>query len=70
MIVTKVNKKTKPNKLVASHPSVDTEATTSGLRVPHDDINVCAYHLYQKRGSTHGHDMQDWLKAELQITQR
>lgn len=70
MIVTKVNKKAKHNKLIVSHPSEDIEATTSGLRVPHDDINVCAYHLYQKRGSKDGHDLQDWLQAELQINQR
>jgi hypothetical protein len=70
MIVTKVSKKTKQNKLIASHPSEDIEATTSGLRVPHDDISVCAFHMYQKRGGKHGNDLQDWLKAELQITQR
>jgi len=26
--------------------------------------------MYQKRGGKHGDDIQDWLNAERQITQR
>jgi len=70
MIVTKVNKNSKRNAVIASQPSTDTESTTSGIRVPQDDISVCAFHMYEKRGSEHGYDIQDWLKAEHQITQR
>jgi hypothetical protein len=70
MIVAKVQKHSKQNKVVPSKPSADTETTTSGIRVPTNDINVCAYHLYQNRGGKHGYDIQDWLKAERQITQR
>lgn len=70
MIVTKVKKHPKQDKVIASRPSADTETTTSGIRVSQDDINVCAFHMYEKRGSKHGYDIQDWLKAERQITQR
>jgi hypothetical protein len=31
---------------------------------------VRAFHMYQKRGGQHGYDIQNWLKAERQITQR
>jgi hypothetical protein len=70
MIVTKVKKHSKHDKVIVSQPSADTETTTSGIRVSQDDINVCAFHMYEKRGSKHGYDIQDWLKAERQITQR
>jgi hypothetical protein len=26
-----------------------------------------AYELYEQRGHTHGHDLEDWLEAERQI---
>ncbi len=68
MIVTKV--KVRPDKAIASQPSASAETSTSGIRVSSDDIRVRAFHMYQKRGSKHGHDIQDWLKAERQITQR
>lgn len=70
MIVTKVQKQSKKNKAIFSPPSAETETTTSGIRVPVEDISVCAFHLYQERGGEDGHDLQDWLKAELKITQR
>ena len=70
MIVTKANKNSKRNKVIASQPSADTESTTSGIRVSQDDISVCAFHIYEKRGSEHGNDIPDWLKAERLITQR
>jgi len=66
MIVTKV----KQAKVIPTQPSASAEASTSGIRVSTDDIRVRAFHMYQKRGSKHGHDIQDWLKAERQITQR
>jgi hypothetical protein len=70
MIVTKVRHNSKQNKVIPSQPSADTETTTSGIHVSQEDIGVCAFHMYEKRGSKHGYDIQDWLKAERQITQR
>jgi hypothetical protein len=66
MIVTKV----KQDRAIPSKPSASTEKSTSGIRVSADDIRVRAFHMYEKRGSKHGYDIQDWLKAERQITQR
>jgi Protein of unknown function (DUF2934) len=70
MIVTKVKTHSKQNRVTPSRPSATTETTTSGIRVSIDDIRVRAFHMYQKRGGKHGYDIQDWLKAERQITQR
>jgi hypothetical protein len=67
MIVTKV--KVKQDRAISSQPSASSETSTSGIRVSSDDIRVRAFHMYQKRGSKHGYDIQDWLKAERQITQ-
>jgi hypothetical protein len=65
MIVTKV----KQDRAI-SKPSASSETSNSGIRVSADDIRLRAFHMYQKRGNKHGHDIQDWLKAERQITQR
>jgi hypothetical protein len=70
MIVTKVKTSSKQHKIIAGQPSAAREATPSGIRVSIDDIRVRAFHMYQKRGGEHGNDIQDWLSAELQITQR
>lgn len=32
-----------------------------------DAIRVCAYSLYEQRGHEHGHDLDDWLRAEVQV---
>ena len=70
MIVTKVKLHSKQDKVIAHQPSAASETTTSGIRVPLDDIRVRAFHMYQERGGEHGYDIQDWLRAERQITQR
>jgi DUF2934 family protein len=31
------------------------------------DIELRAYQIYLQRGSAHGHDLDDWLKAERQV---
>jgi len=70
MIVTRVKTHSKQDRVIASQPSATTEASTSGIRVSLDDIRVRAFHIYKQRGCNHGYDLQDWLKAERQITQR
>lgn len=32
----------------------------------HQEIRQRAYELYEKRGREHGHDLDDWLKAETE----
>lgn len=33
----------------------------------HDMIARCAYALFEIRGRAHGHDLDDWIDAELQV---
>jgi len=35
-----------------------------------DQIRERAYELYEERGREHGHDLEDWLCAEQEITQK
>jgi len=35
-----------------------------------DEIRRRAYELYEQRGREDGHDMDDWLRAEEEITQK
>ena len=34
------------------------------------DVAKVAYDLFEKRGKVHGHDMADWLKAEMIVKKR
>jgi hypothetical protein len=33
----------------------------------HDDIARRAYELWQARGAVHGHDFEDWQRAEAEL---
>ena len=35
--------------------------------IPTETISQRAYTLFQARGSTHGHDVEDWLVAEAEL---
>ena len=36
----------------------------------YDEVAKVAYDLFEKRGKVHGHDMADWLKAEMIVRKR
>jgi hypothetical protein len=35
-----------------------------------EQIRRRAYALYEERGKTDGHDLEDWLQAESEVTQQ
>ncbi len=35
-----------------------------------DLIRFRAYELFEQRGRNHGFDMEDWLRAEVEVTQK
>jgi hypothetical protein len=39
-------------------------------RFSHADIAERAYELYLRRGGEHGHDCEDWLRAERELRER
>ncbi|HET6371500.1 MAG TPA: DUF2934 domain-containing protein [Nitrospiria bacterium] len=32
-----------------------------------DRIAIKAFELYERRGKAHGHDLEDWLRAEQMV---
>jgi hypothetical protein len=42
----------------------------SELKDFYDEVARVAYDLYEKGGRIHGHDMADWLKAEMIVKKR
>jgi hypothetical protein len=40
----------------------------TGAEAVVEQIRCRAYELYQERGREDGHDMEDWLRAEQEIT--
>lgn len=42
--------------------------TDAGTAVSLDAIADRAFHYYAARGGEHGHDLEDWLRAERELT--
>ena len=42
---------------------------TQGQTVREDAIRARAYELYRQRGGQHGHDWDDWFRAERELRQ-
>ena len=40
------------------------------LKKFYDEVAKVAYDLFEIRGKVHGHDMADWLKAEIIVKKR
>ena len=54
---------TMPSLLRATNP---TTVSTSNLQ---EQIRRRAYELYEQRGRNDGHELNDWLQAESELTQ-
>jgi hypothetical protein len=46
----------------------DLQETNSGGELQ-DQIRVRAHQLYEQRGRDDGHDLDDWLQAEAELSQ-
>ena len=40
-----------------------------GITISREELEKRAYELYLQRGAEHGHDEEDWLLAEVQLTE-
>jgi hypothetical protein len=73
VIVSKVQKQPKLNKVVVIAPQnlpakpVKIAAPAPRIQTSPDRIRDRAFEIFEKRGSEHGRDMQDWLHAERQV---
>ena len=48
---------------------LSSTATNDPQQLEHQ-IRVRAYELYEARGRKHGHELDDWLRAKEEITQK
>jgi hypothetical protein len=48
----------------------DTAGDANAVMTMHAEVARRAYELYIARGYQHGHDVEDWLRAEAELTQR
>ena len=55
----------KPRTKIAAVPPVSSEMAPS--QPLEEQIRARAYQLYEKRGKTEGHEMEDWLQAEAEL---
>lgn len=55
----------------ASVPATSTTTTQSGS-TPEllEQIRYRAYELFEQRGRREGHDLEDWLQAEVEVLQK
>lgn len=55
-------------------PTLSTTSVNSSLNatesLDRQKIQLLAYQLYEQRGKEPGHDVEDWLQAETEITRR
>jgi Protein of unknown function (DUF2934) len=45
-----------------------TKKATAKSKVTHEQIAQRAYEIYLERGATPGDPMQDWLRAEMELS--
>jgi hypothetical protein len=60
-------------KLAATMPNRETQSlsqTTEAVREIQEQIRDRAYELYEQRGKVDGQDLEDWLRAESEVTQQ
>ena len=59
----------KSSQVVPSPPiKADLQKTDSGGELQ-DQIRARAFQLYEQRGRDDGHDLDDWLQAEAELSQ-
>ena len=49
------------------HVVAKVHSAASGV-LPEDEIRSRAFELYEQRGRQEGHDIEDWLRAEEEIS--
>ena len=69
MIVSKMRKQAKPNVALAPQASLNTLVMMPDTLPSQETARIKerAYELYEVGGREHGHDEQDWLRAEQEI---
>ncbi|HVZ16682.1 MAG TPA: DUF2934 domain-containing protein [Terriglobales bacterium] len=58
------------SKKAAAIPALESTALQAiqGNGNQEEAIRIRAYQLFEQRGRTHGHDVEDWFRAEAEIS--
>ena len=48
-------------------PAARKTAAPARGQIPHEQVARLAHRFYTERGSEHGHDKEDWLRAESEL---
>jgi hypothetical protein len=57
-----------PDQIEKKHSTVPPKSDEPTVLIPIEHrIQQCAYELYEQRGRTDGHELDDWLQAEREI---
>ena len=51
-------------------PLVGSESCTAGAHPTQEEIELRAYQIYFERGGAHGNDVDDWLQAERELSEK
>jgi hypothetical protein len=62
----------KPRTTTTAAPEANAIASVQTIQstLTHDVIAARAYELFLSDGATHGHDIEHWLRAELELRAR
>ena len=60
----------KPDRTTATRRQTPALAVMKSAPDPQEQIRRRAYELYEERGRNDGHDLEDWLQAESEVTQQ
>jgi hypothetical protein len=52
------------------HLQPDSAATQSSTETREALIHLAAYSFYERRGMIDGHELEDWLQAEMEVDRR
>lgn len=53
--------------VVEKHDSAQTEPAMSEAEKREVMIRIAAYSFYERRGFVAGHELEDWLQAEMEV---
>jgi hypothetical protein len=70
MVTTKRPRTTKTAKKTQSEAAPEVAKVTTNAVDIQQAVRVRAYELFEQRGCQHGHDFDDWLRAENEILMR
>ena len=56
-----------PRKTKSNVTQMQAVPNINAMRVPHEEIARLAHRYWSERGRQHGHDAEDWFRAERQL---